>query len=845
VLRATLRSLAAHKLRLVLTSLAVVLGVGFVAGSLVLTDTLNATFVRLFKQVDGGVDVRVRSHSSFTEQTESSSSSKYQPVPASLLDEVRRVPGVRGATGVIQGFAQMVDKKGKAIGGNGPPTIGAAASTERAISRVTYVRGRAPTAPREVAIDAATSKKSHFKVGDRIRILLQGPAQELTVVGIVKVGSADSLAGATLAVFEPRTAQQVLDRPGSYDAVDVKSGGASQAQVRDRIDAALGGRYEVVTGQQLASQEAQDVSNSFVKFIGIALGIFAGVALLVGTFLISNTFSIIVASRTRELALFRALGARRHQILTSVLGEAALTGLVSSIVGVGFGYLVAIGLKALLSAFGGSLPSSATVLAARTIVVAILVGVLVTVASSLLPALRATRVSPMAALRDSGIPTGGTVRPLRLVTGVVFLALGSVALGTGLAGGGIQLVGLGALGILIGAAVLAVVVARPLARVIGAPAARLFRLPGRLARQNAMRNPARTASTSAALMIGLALVTFVAVLSASIKASITSSFDKSFAADYVVTGRSFEGFSTDLATKLRDVPELADVVTVADGQWRLDGKNTNLTAGELSTYVRLLHIDLVSGSAPPDDGSGLLVLDTTAKSHHWKTGDVVPMEFAKTGVQRVRIAGLFRRSDFAGKYLLAFADFERNYASHQAQVVVVKAAKGVPAARSRASMKPVLDGFPNVELKDQAQYKASVTSKVDQLQALITVLLALAIVIAVLGILNTLALSVLERTRELGLLRAVGMSRRQTRRMVRWEAVIVAVLGAVLGLTIGVFFGWAVVRAIGDTGITTLRVPGGQLVVYVILAGLLGVAAAVLPARRAARLNVLAAIAYE
>ncbi|MEN3314002.1 MAG: putative transport system permease protein, partial [Acidimicrobiaceae bacterium] len=365
--RATLRSLASHKLRLILTALAVVLGVGFVTGSLVLTDTLNATFVRLFKQVDGGVDVRVRSRSTFTEDSNGGgNSSKYQPIPDSVLDEVRKVPGVAGASGEISGFAQMVDRSGKAIGGNGPPTIGAMASQDPKISRLTVVKGRLPTSADEVAIDAGTAKGSHFTTGDRIKVLLQGPAEELTVSGVVKVGSADNLAGATLAIFEPATAHRVLDRPGTFDSVDVKSGGASQAVVRNRIDAALGGRYEVITGEKLAAQEAQDVSNSFVKFIGIALGIFAGVALLVGTFLISNTFSIIVASRTRELALLRALGARRRQILTSVLGEAAITGLAASIVGVGVGYLMATGLKALLDAFGLSLPSSATVLAGRT-----------------------------------------------------------------------------------------------------------------------------------------------------------------------------------------------------------------------------------------------------------------------------------------------------------------------------------------------------------------------------------------------------------------------------------------------------------------------------------------------
>jgi putative ABC transport system permease protein len=337
----------------------------------------------------------------------------------------------------------------------------------------------------------------------------------------------------------------------------------------------------------------------------------------------------------------------------------------------------------------------------------------------------------------------------------------------------------------------------------------------------------------------------VAVLSASIKASIDRSFERSFAADYILVGRSFEGFSSELANELRGNPELEAVVPLANAQWRLDGQTKDLEAAPLDSFRRLFNLELASGSVPPDEGSGLLVLDDTARDHRWRPGDLVAMEFARTGVQQVRVAGTFKRNDFAGKYLLAFGDFSRNYASRQAQAVVVKAGPGVPAARSRAAIEPVLAAFPNVELKDQAQYRDSIESRINQLQGLITVLLLLAIVIAGMGILNTLALSVLERTRELGLLRVVGMSRRQARRMIRWEAVIIAVIGAVLGLVVGVGFGWAVVRAIADTGIDVLGVPGGQLLGYLVIAALLGVVAAALPARRAARLNVLSAIAYE
>lgn len=849
MLKATLKSLLAHKVRLALTSLAIVLGVGFVAGSLVLTDTLNATFIRLFKQVDGGVDVRVRSFETFSESgNRGNSASKYQPVPASLVDEVRAVPGVRGVSGGMSGYAQMIDRNGKVIGGAGPPTLGVSISQDPGLSRVTFSSGRAPANGAEVAIDAATAKKQKFAVGDRIKILLTASAQEFTVSGVFKVGDADTLAGATIAAFDVETAHVVLNRPGTFDAIDVKAAaGVSQATVRDRIFTALGGRYDVVTGQQLAAQEAQDVYNGFIKFLGTALLIFAGVALFVGTFIISNTFSIIVAGRTRELALLRALGAGRGQVMGSVLGEALITGVVSSGVGVGFGVLVANLLKRLLAAFGGKLPTSPAVVAGSTVAIALVLGVVVTLLSALLPAVRATRIPPVAALRGEGIPgfTGSRVRRVRLVIGSLFLLAGAGLLAQGLVVGKAVTVGAGAAAFIVGVVVLAVLIARTLARIIGAPMARAFKLPGRLAQQNAMRNPARTSATAAALMVGLALVTFVSVFASSIKASLAATFDRSFAADYVIVSNSFEGFSAAVADDLRRVPEVAGVAPLNGGQFRLEGKTVELSAAPLATYTRLIKLKLAGGEVPPDDAGGLLVLDTVARDHRWKVGDTVPMEFAKTGVQPVRISGTFKRNDFAGKYLLSRVDYARNFLNNQALVVVVKAAPGVAPAASRAAIEPVLERYPNTTLKDQAQYKAKVSSSVNQILSLVTVLLLLAIVIAVIGIVNTLALSVIERTRELGLLRAVGLSRRQTRRMIRWESVIIAVIGATLGLAVGLFFGWALVTAIHDQGITEFAVPVGRLAAYVVAAGVFGVIAAILPARRAARLNVLAAIAYE
>jgi putative ABC transport system permease protein len=451
----------------------------------------------------------------------------------------------------------------------------------------------------------------------------------------------------------------------------------------------------------------------------------------------------------------------------------------------------------------------------------------------------------MAALREESLAPEGGVRAARVAVGAVLCAGALLLLAVGLSGGGAIQVGIGAALFILGVAVLAVIVVRPLARVLGAPVARMFHLPGRLARENAMRNPRRTSSTAAALMIGLALVTFVSVFAASIKSSLNAAFDRSFAADFVVTAKqTFGGFSADVGDRLREVPNV-QAVTVFFGRWRLDGKDQDVTASELTTYANLVKLDLVSGSAPPDSGMGVMVQDDTASSHKWHVGDTVPMEFAKSGVQRVPITGIFKRSDFASKYLLAKDVYLQNFTNRQAQLVVVKARNGASIAATRSEVTDVAQGFPNVEVQDQAQYKAKFTSRVNQILALVSVLLLLAIVIAAIGIVNTLVLSVLERTRELGLLRAVGMSRRQTRRMIRWEAVIMAVIGAALGLCVGVFFGWALVQSLEGEGISRFTLPFGQLLVFVLLAGAIGVLAAIFPARRAARLNVLAAIAYE
>jgi putative ABC transport system permease protein len=605
----------------------------------------------------------------------------------------------------------------------------------------------------------------------------------------------------------------------------------------------------VLTGEELAADQAATINDTIGRFLSTALLAFAFVALLVGGFLIFNTFSIIVAQRTRELALLRCLGASRRQVMGSVLLESVVVAIVASVVGIGLGVLIAVGLRALLSGFLGiDLPTTGTELRPRTVIVALVVGLVVTVLSAILPARKATRVPPVAALQPETVfaPTG--FRRRRVVLGVLITAVGVALLLAGLfraEGNRLVNVASGAVVVFFGVAILSPLVARPLARVIGWPFARAFRLPGALARQNAMRNPRRTASTAAALMIGLALVAFVSIFAASIKASTARTLDESVSADYILSSQNFAPFSPELAERLAQQPELEAVAAVRFGVWRLNGATKQLQAVDPIAYQKVVRTVVTAGSLDALANGGLAVKDTVAEAEGWTVGETVPMEFPRSGVQQVQVKAIYEDNSLNGDYLLSLRDYERGYTDQFDSQVFVKAAPGVDPAASRAAIDRVVADFPIVTVRDQAQFRAETARQIDQLINLFYSLLGLAIVIALFGIVNTLALSIFERIRELGLLRAVGATRRQLRSMIRWEAVIIAILGAVLGLAVGVFFGWTVVRALRSQGITEFALPVGQLVGFVIAAGVAGILAAILPGRRAARIDMLRAITTE
>ncbi len=841
--KVTAKGLLAHKLRLALTALAIVLGVTFISGTLVLTDTLHNTFTTLFGHVYQGVDFEIRGKAAFTNEAAGNVARK--PMPQSVAAAVRRVPGVGYAEGSVGGYAQFVARDGKAISTGGAPTLGFSFDPNLQLSSLRLVDGSGPTTPQQVAMDEGTANKYHFVVGDRVRVLLAGPPQTFTIAGIVSFGTAANLAGATLAAFDLSTAQVLFDEVGYYDAIDVLAKpGVDKANLQKSIARILPPGVEVVTGQIVANEQSIAINND-LSFFSTALLVFAFISLFVGGFTIFNTFSIIVGQRTRELALLRIVGASRRQVFRSVLAEASLVGLVSSLVGLGLGVLAAVGLEALLKGFGITLPSGALVFEARTVVAAILVGVGVTVVSAVAPARRAVRIPAVAALVDHPEGHGESLRR-RVTAGGIITLTGIVSLLVGLTQPAIQLVGLGALAVFIGIGMLAPIVARPMASALGRPLARAVGISGKLGRENSMRSPRRTAQTSSALMVGMALVSTIAVFGASLSKSATSSVDNAISADYIITTSSSGagGFSTSVAAAASRVAGVAAVSTVYSGQFEFRGSLSYVTAVSLSHLAETIILDVTAGRGAAALAAGQLLIDTnTANTKHLSVGSAVKVKFAQTGTASMRIGGVFKPNALLGSFVVADGFFLSHFNNPLPIAVLVRT--GRVAGSIGKSLDAGLKAYPNLQIQTRAKFEASQKAQVNQLLGLVYALLALAIIIALIGIVNTLMLSVFERTHEIGLLRAVGMKRRQVRAMIRSESVIIALFGAIVGVIIGTGLGVALAASLKHQGITDIVVPYASLVVFLLLSGLLGLGAATWPARRAARLDVLAAIAAE
>ncbi|MGB9378647.1 MAG: FtsX-like permease family protein [Mycobacteriales bacterium] len=840
MLRATLRSLLARKLRLLLSAVAIVLGVSFVSGALVLTDTLGKTFETLFDTVNKNVAVAVRGP--VTVAGSQGAESSRDPVPESVLSAVRQVDGVSEAQGFVTGSAVLIGKDGKQIGGGGPPQFGINWVDSKTLNSAYLISGHEPRSPDEIVINKGMADTSGYRVGDRADVLSQLPPSKYTIVGVfAQPGGKPSLGGETMIGFQLPAARKLLGIPAGYTEIDLAADrGVSQAVLRDRISKALPPGVGAVTGKKLSDEQTNEIKSG-IGFLSTFLLVFAAVALFVGAFIIFNTFSMLVAQRTRELALFRALGASRRQVNRAVLIEAVVVGTIASALGLGLGVLVAIGLQGLFGAIGAELPRGPLVFAPRTVVAAFAVGILVTAVAAIAPARRASAVSPMAALRDAATPD----RSLRRVTiiGLVVLVIGGVGMGFGLTGSGLKILGVGAILVFVGVAMLSPVVSRPVARLLGAPFQR--RIPGRLGRTNTLRNPRRTASTAAALMIGLALVSTVSVLGASLKASLEKVANRTLGAEFVLAtqGQSQLGFSPTVIDQLRAQPGVAQATGLAFGPAKIAARSEFVSAIAPSAVGSLIHLQRKSGSLDVRPGT-VLLSERAAKQQGVHVGDTLAVQFARGGQQRFEVAGIFGDNQIVGGYV--FDDtIAKNFSVRTLFAALVKLSDGANIDQVRAGINAIAKPYPNVLVQDQAEFVRSQAAQIDQLVSILYVLLTLSVLIAVLGIVNTLALSVIERTRELGLLRAIGMSRRQIKRMIRVEAVVIAVFGGLLGLVVGTGFGVAIQRSLKAQGVTELQLPWTRMAVFVLLAAAAGMVAAWLPARRGSRLNILSAIATE
>ena len=848
--KVALRGIAARKLRAFTTWLAIFLGVALVAGTYVLTDTINESFSEIFSESLKGTDVAITARQDI--ETDDASPPAF---PARLLERVRRVDGVEAAAGSVFAVGRFVDSKGDPIGNSFAPNFIASLLPDR-FETLEVVEGRTPRSTREVTIDTQTADTGDLSVGGTMRLAGAHEAKSYEVVGLTKLGDT-SFGGAGIAELVLPEAQRVTDREGQFDQISVAAAdGVSPAELRDRVARVMPEQVQVETGEEAAKRQSEDIADS-LSFLRIALLVFAGVSLFVGAFQIFNTFSITVAQRTREFGMLRTLGASRPQLLATVGFEALVLGLLGAAVGLAGGVGFAFGINELFKAVGIDLPNTGTVVTLRTVIVSLIVGVVVTLVAALVPALKATRVTPMAALRESELqdtkPRGRALTIVALVVGFAGLAMMLIGLFGGIedSGSAAGLLGGGAALMLFGVSLFSPRLVRPLASLTGRPLERLRGLTGRLARENAMRKPGRTATTAAALMIGLALVVFVTIFAAGLKTSVAKTIDESFRGEIVL--QNSDGFSPIPREAVRRAGEINGVdtvssITYATGALPGGGENVRVAAVDPSTLGSVLALTFKSGDPAVLTGLGpheAIVDDNFARDQGLKVGDTLRLRTPLERTATFRVRGTVEGElDLLGKAIVD-ESATRQFGRLQPSFALARLAPDASPKRVQDDMDAALtDAFPTVEVQNQSQLKDQQEEQVNSLLGLVYALLSLAVIVSLFGIVNTLALSIHERTRELGMLRAVGMSRRQVRTMVRYEAVITALIGAILGTVLGVIFAVLVSRPLADEGFK-LSYPIGTLAILLVLSALAGVVAAIGPARRASRLDVLRALAYE
>jgi putative ABC transport system permease protein len=846
-----LKGLFGRKLRTALTAIAIVLGVAMISGTYVLTDSINSAFNSIFTDSRKGSNVVISGKAAF--ELNPNGTTTKPPFDESLIQKVRALPGVQAAEPSVNGEAHLIGKNGKSIVYGGAPNLGfSIANGSSQFNPLTLVQGHWP-GQGDVVVDQATAKKEHLTLGQQIGVQAAGPVQKLRLAGIVKFGSVATIGGATLAGFDLKDAQNLFGKLGKLDEIAVAAkAGTSDPQLIQQIREILPKNTQVKTASQQAASDAKG-TNAFITFLQGFLLAFAGVALFVGSFVIANSLSITIAQRTREFATIRTLGGSRRQVLWSIVLEALVVGVLASVVGLFAGLGLAKGLFKLFDAAGFTLPNSGLIFQTRTIVVALLVGIVVTLVASLRPAIRATRVPPIAAVREGATLPESRFARFRVVGSLGLTALGFAALLYGLFGSGLGTtqvlvwMGIGALLIFLGVALFSSRLVRPLAVVLGWPASRIGGAAGKLAQDNARRNPQRTASTAAALMIGLALVTLVAVLAAGITATFRGAVNDIFTADYAITAQNnFNPIPTSAGNAAAKAPGVESVTSVRTAEGRAFNKNIFITAITPGAD-KALSLKWKAGSQAvlaalgPD---GAFVDKDYAKSHHLKLGSPIPLTTPRGTTLHLVVKGIFTPpsggSPF-GRVTFSSATFDKNFDSPKDLYSFVQMRGGETAANA-AALKKALAAFPNAKAQTRAQFVNNQIAPLKRILNILYVLLALSVVVSLFGIVNTLVLTVFERTRELGMLRAIGMTQRQVRRMIRHESVITALIGGVLGIILGVVLGALLIARVA---FIDFHLPTGQLIIFGVLTIVVGILAAIFPARRAARLNPLEALQYE
>ncbi|MFF2215233.1 ABC transporter permease [Streptomyces antibioticus] len=839
--RTALRNVTAHKARLLMTVLAVMLGVAFVSGTLVFTNTLSNALQNSSAKGFGQVDVAVTAKA---QEDVGDRIVKTPELTEALRERSAKVPGAASAVGVVTGFTAIADRDGKLVGGGFQSQGGNYWGTDD--PRYPMEKGAAPHGADEVAIDTETARRAGYDVGDTVRISIDGPVLTPKITGVFRTDDGNVAAGGSLALFDTPTAQKLFGKTGTYDEIDVKAAaGTSQAALKSALDAALPkGEVETTTAQRLADDQAEMISAS-MSGLKQGLLVFAGIALFVGTFIIANTFTMLVAQRTRELALLRAVGASRRQVTRSVLIEALVVGAVAGGTGLVAGIGIGAGLRSLMNTLGATVPDGPLVVSPGTVATSLVVGVVVTVLAAWLPGRRAAKIPPVAAMNSVHAKATTKSLVLRNTLGALFSAAGvAVVLAATTMDGsdGQAPMGLGAVLLIIGVFILTPLLSRPLIAA-AAPVLRIFGISGKLARQNSVRNPRRTAATASALMIGLTLITGMTVMAGSLQKSIDKMASAAIRADYIVSMANGNTLSPDVEEKLKATDGVTATSPLRNAPARIGGTTEYLT-GVTPAIGELTDLKVEDGTFAVG-GTKVVVDEDTAKDHGWKAGSAFTAAYEDGEKQKLTVAGVYQGNELIRGIMLDASVLAPHQEDPTDMQVMVKTSGGASDA-TKDRLEKALGSNPAIKVQSKQDLSDEIAQMFTLMLNMLYGLLAMAVIVAVLGVINTLAMSVFERSQEIGMLRAIGLDRRAVKRMVRLESLVISLFGGVLGIGLGVFFGWAAGELLGTRMATyELVLPWDRMAVFLLLAAGVGVLAALWPARRAARLNMLAAIKSE